>query len=126
MELEIINKRFAVCKVKSINNISLDDEYVFIGKTDEEISIVCEELSIPKNYTECDKGWYAFKIKGTLDFSLVGILAKISTILAESNISIFAISTYNTDYILIKEENFQNAIVTMEKNNYKITNSLKD
>ncbi len=73
MELEIINKRFAVCKVKSISNINLNDEYVFIGKTAEEISVVCEETSIPQNYIECDNGWQVLKIKGTLDFSLVGI-----------------------------------------------------
>lgn len=122
MELEIINKRFAVCKIKSINNIDFNDDYVFIAKTTEEISIVCEESSTPQDYTECNKGWQAFKISGTLDFSLVGILAKISTLLAENNISIFAISTYNTDYILIKSENFEKATNVLKKGKYKILN----
>lgn len=120
MELEILNKRFAVCKIKSINNINLDDDYVFIGKTTEEISLVCDEESIPRDCLEQDKGWQAFKIKGTLDFSLIGILAKISTILADNGISIFAISTYNTDYILTKEENFEKAISILKKRNYKV------
>ncbi|WP_280646051.1 MULTISPECIES: ACT domain-containing protein [unclassified Dysgonomonas] len=121
MELEILNKKFAVCKLQGTENINLKDEYFFIGKTNEEISLVCEESSIPSDRIECEKGWKAFKIKGTLDFSLVGILAKIATLLAENNISIFAISTYNTDYILVKKENFQNAITALKKN-YKIIN----
>jgi len=121
MELEVINRRFAVCKLESIESIKLNDEYFFIGKTTEEISLVCDEASIPNNCIEQDKGWQAFKIKGTLDFSLVGILAKISTILADNSISIFAISTYNTDYILIKEENFEKAISILKEKNYKVS-----
>lgn len=120
MELEIINKEFVVCKLRKIENINFNDEYFFIGKTNEEISLVCEESSMPSEHIEVEKGWQAFKIKGTLDFSLVGILAKITTLLAENNISVFAISTYNTDYILIKKEKFQEAISIMRKNNYKI------
>ncbi|MDU1905408.1 MAG: ACT domain-containing protein [Dysgonomonas sp.] len=126
IELEIINKKFAVCKLQKIENINFNDEYLFIGKTSDEISLVCEESSIPWDYIEKEEGWQAFKIEGTLDFSLVGILAKISTLLAENNISIFAISTYNTDYILIKKENFQNAITIMSNNYYKIINLIED
>ncbi len=126
IELEIINKKFAVCKLQKIENINFNDEYLFIGKTSDEISLVCEESSIPSDYIEKEEGWQAFKIEGTLDFSLVGILAKISTLLAENNISIFAISTYNTDYILIKKENFQNAITIMSNNYYKIINLIED
>ncbi len=123
IELEIIDKEFVVCKLQNIESINLNDEYLFIGKTNEEISLVCEESSLPSDYIEKEQGWQAFKIKGTLDFSLVGILARISTLLAENNISIFAISTYNTDYILIKKESFRHAITIMENNNYKIINS---
>lgn len=123
MELEILNKEFAVCKLQGVENINLNDEYCFIGKTDEEISLVCEESSIPSDCIECEKGWKAFKIKGTLDFALMGILAKIATLLAENNISIFAISTYNTDYILVKKDSFRNAITVMKENNYKVINS---
>ena len=65
---------------------------------------------MPKNVIECDDGWKAFRIQGVLDFSLIGILSKISTLLAENEIGIFAVSTYNTDYILTKEENFEKSI----------------
>lgn len=60
--------------------------------------------------TCCDDGWKAFRIQGILDFSLIGILAKIATVLADNGISIFAVSTYNTDYVLIKKENYQKAL----------------
>ena len=60
--------------------------------------------------TCCDDGWKAFRIQGVLDFSLIGILAKIATVLADNGISIFVVSTYNTDYVLIKKENYQKAL----------------
>jgi hypothetical protein len=121
MELKIINKQFAVCKVKGVENIRFDDEFCFFGKTDEEMSLVCEETSVPSDCIECEKGWKAFRLQGILDFSLVGILSKISVILAENNISIFAISTYNTDYILVKIEDFENTMDVLQKRNYKIS-----
>ena len=60
--------------------------------------------------TCCDDSWKAFRIQGVLDFPLIGILAKIATVLADNGISIFAVSTYNTDYVLIKKENYQKAL----------------
>lgn len=120
MELKIIDRDFAVCKTKSIKDVNFDDEFFFIGKTDEEISLVCEEQSVPDEYIECEKGWRAFKVQGVLDFSLVGILSKISSALANNRISIFAISTYNTDYILVKKEDFEMAIKVLQGENYTI------
>lgn len=70
--------------------------------------------------TCCDDGWKAFRIQGVLDFSLIGILAKIATVLADNGISIFAVSTYNTDYVLIKKENYQKALDILQTTGYKI------
>ena len=120
MELKIINESFAVCKVEDLSKVNLKDEFCFIGKTDEELSVVCSSESVPENATDCDKGWKAFRIQGILDFSLIGILSKISGILADNKIGIFAVSTYNTDYILTKEENFDNAIKVLSENGYII------
>jgi len=120
MELEIIDKSFAVCKLRDMSGIDLNDEILFMAKTDEEISLVCEETSIPADYIECERGWKGFRITGTLDFALVGILAKISSVLAENNISIFAISTFNTDYILVKIELFRKAIDHLKSKGYVI------
>ena len=110
MELKVINKDFTVCKVNDYTGIDLTAEYVFIGKTDEECSLVCETSLTPDNTIEREDGWRAFRIEGVLDFSLIGILSKISACLAENGIGIFAVSTFNTDYILTKTENFEKAL----------------
>ncbi|SHL97561.1 hypothetical protein SAMN02746066_00327 [Anaerosporobacter mobilis DSM 15930] len=120
MEIKIIEQEFSVCKVKDFSEVDLSDEYCFLSKTDEELSLVCSTKSVPDNIVECDNGWSAFRIQGILDFSLIGILSKISTLLAENRIGIFAISTYNTDYILTKEENFNSAIAILRDNGYEI------
>lgn len=120
MDIKIINKNFSICKVENLSEVDYSDEFCFVGKTDEELSLVCSTNLVPKNVIECDNGWKAFRIEGVLDFSLIGILSKISTLLAENEIGIFAVSTYNTDYILIKEENFQKSIKVLEKNGYII------
>lgn len=120
MELKKIPHRLSVCKVKDISDIDMDAEIYFIGKTDEELSLVCITENTPSKTIERDDGWRGFRIQGTLDFSLVGILAKISGILADHKISIFAVSTYNTDYILVKEENFDRALSILEAEGYSI------
>ena len=94
--------------------------FFFVGRTDEEISLVCRTVDVPPNTIERSDGWRAFRIKGTLDFSLVGILARISSILAESRIGIFAVSTYNTDYILVREADFGSALSALEARGYEI------
>lgn len=98
MEIKRIEQDFTVCQVKDYSLVNLDSEYSFIEKTDEEKSLVCITSEVPKNTIQRDDGWKAFRIQGVLDFSLIGILAKIATILADNGISIFAVSTYNTEY----------------------------
>ena len=120
MELKIIDNDFSICKVEDLSQIDYSDEFWFVSKTDEEISLVCNTKFIPENAIQCDKGWKGFRIEGVLDFSLIGILSKISTLLAENKIGIFVVSTYNTDYILTKEENFDKSIKVLEGNGYII------
>ena len=121
MEIEILKQKFAVCKIKDSREINFEDDFLFVGKTDEELSVVCVEEKVYKSAYAGDKGWKALRIKEILDFSLVGILYKISKILAENNIGIFAVSTYNTDYILVKEENINKASEKLDENGYKIS-----
>lgn len=98
----------------------MEDRYCFTGKTDEENSLVCMTECVPENVTEQDDGWKAFRIQGVLDFSLIGILSKISSILALNEIGIFAASTFNTDYIFVKQENFEKALKTLSEEGYQI------
>ena len=76
MNLKILSNNFSICKIKNLNDINYEDEFVFIGKTDEELSLVCSTKYVPKEYIECDNNWKGFRIEGVLDFSLIGILAK--------------------------------------------------
>ena len=118
--LESLQPRFSVCKVKDYSGVDLTKPFCFTGTTDEENSLVCPESLVPENTIERDDGWKSFRIIGQLDFSLIGILARISKILAETGIGIFAISTYNTDYILTKEENFKKAMKVLKNAGYEV------
>jgi len=120
MKIEKVAADLSVCKVENYSEVDLSQEYCFIGKTDEENSLVCLTENVPKNVAVRDDGWKAFRVQGTLDFSLIGILSKISTILADSKIGIFAISTYNTDYILVKAENYNDALSVLTNAGYHI------
>lgn len=120
MEFKIIEQDFSICKVKDLSQVDYTDKFYFIGKTDEELSLVCSSNLVPENAIEWDDGWKAFRIQEVLNFSLIGILSEISTLLANNNVSIFAVSTYNTDYIFTKEENFEKSIKILEKNRYVI------
>ena len=120
MELLRIPYDLTVCKVKSTADIDLNKSFYFIGKTDEEISLVCKTEDTPLNTTDRDDEWKAFRIQGVLDFSLIGILAKLSSVLAENKIGIFAVSTYNTDYILVKKENFDRAMQVLGAAGYTV------
>lgn len=121
MELKVIDQPLSVCKISDISMADLSSDIYFIGKTDEEISLVCSSGSVPAETLEREDGWRAFRIAGMLDFSLVGILSKISGILADNKIGIFAVSTYNTDYILVKEENFDSALALLADAGYSIS-----
>ena len=120
MELKRLPYNLTVCKLSDIADLDLNTDFYFIGKTDEEISLVCKTEHTPATATERDEGWKAFRIEGILDFSLIGILSKLSAILAENKIAIFAVSTYNTDYILVKEENFTKSMNILSDAGYTV------
>lgn len=120
MKLKRIGAAFSVCKLADASQAKTDAGFFFLSRTDEEISLVCETAAVPESVLAREDGWRALRIEGTLDFSLIGILARISSILAENGVGIFAISTYNTDYILTKEENFPRALAALENAGYEL------
>jgi hypothetical protein len=120
MELKVMPYDLTVCKVGSKEDLDLGKEFYFIGKTDEELSLVCRTEDTPAGTTDRDDGWKGFRIQGILDFSLIGILSKLSGILADNKIGIFAVSTFNTDYILVKKENFERAMNVLASAGYSI------
>ncbi len=120
MELKKLDYALTVCKVASESDIDLNKDFYFFGKTDEEYSLVCITENTPANTLKRDDGWKGFRIQGKLDFSMIGILSRLAGILADNKIGIFAVSTFNTDYILVKEENFDRALEALASSGYDI------
>jgi hypothetical protein len=112
LKLSLLQEKIAVCCASCDTKIDekiWKDDFISITKTTDELSIVCFETSIPDN-VKAEKNWRAFKVEGPLDFSLTGILASLANPLAEAKISIFAISTYDTDYLLVKNPKLKESI----------------
>ncbi|MBI5715962.1 MAG: ACT domain-containing protein, partial [Chloroflexi bacterium] len=86
-----------------------------VTRTTDELSITCPEADVPRDVAKCERGWRAFKLHGPFDFGLTGILASVLNPLAEAGVGIFALSTFDTDYVLVKEENVEKAIEALRK-----------
>lgn len=120
MTIEVVGGPLSVCQVRTLDAELLMKPMTFTACTDEEISLVCPTECVPADTVRREDGWRAFRIQGALDFSLIGILARISALLAEAGVGIFAVSTYNTDYILTKEEQFSRALDALEAGGCRI------
>ena len=118
--LETLDNRFSICQIEDFARVDICRPFCFTAATDSERSLLCPEQYVPDNIIKWDDGWKGFRIIGQLDFSLIGILSRISGILADAQIGIFAVSTFDTDYVFTKEENFRNALKALEKAGYEI------
>ena len=119
-ELRKLAGDFTVCKVENLEQVDLTREFVFLSKTDDEISLLCESEFVPQNVITLEAGWKGLKISGMLDFEMVGVISRISGLLAEAGISVFVVSTYNTDYIFVKAENFDESARVLVCNGYEV------
>ena len=120
--LELLDKKYSVYKFDTsyqIDNKIFNNDFVSVTKTKNEISVVAI-TGLFEHFIRKEDNWKILKIDGMLDFTLIGIISKISTILANNGISVFVISTYNTDYIMVKEDKLEETIKVLEKNKYKI------
>ena len=118
--LEPLTERFTVCQLSGFEKIDLTRPFCFAAVTDEEYSLVSRTEDVPDNPIAREDGWRCFRIAGTLDFSLTGILAGIADILAEHSIGLFAVSTFNTDYIFVKDADFQSALELLGQAGYPV------
>jgi len=122
LTMKLLEEKYGVCrldKTESIPEWSKNSNFFSITRTEDELSIVCSQDSIPDDI-KCEKDWRILKVQGPLDFSLIGILASISRVLAQKGISIFAVSTYDTDYILVKNRDIDNAIKSLVNEGYEV------
>ena len=120
MILKRLEENLTVCRLKNLWCFQADTPFFFLARTDEEISLVCRTEDVPAETAAREDGWRAFRIQGILDFSLTGILSELSAVLAGRGIGIFAVSTYNTDYILVKAENLDRAMSALAAEGYDI------
>lgn len=120
MILKRIPYDFSVCQVPDFTPEMLGLPFCFLARTDEENSLVCPTAAVPADVLAREDGWQALRIEGVLDFSLVGILAPIASLLAERRIPIFAVSTYNTDYVLVKAARMAEAIEALCSAGYTV------
>ena len=117
LTLSILPLSLAVVRLDPSATIPLwatEGHFFSITKTKEELSIVCKETALPV-HAKAEKDWKAIKVEGPLDFSMTGVLASLALPLAEAKVSIFAISTYDTDYILVKSKNLERAVEVLSR-----------
>ncbi len=122
LTLEVLHDEFAICRLAvdaPVPNWTWAGELTSITSTDDELSLVCAADSVPAEITHT-AGWRALKVRGPLEFSLIGILAGLSTVLADAGISIFAISTYDTDYILVHGDQLELALDRLKAAGYGV------
>jgi uncharacterized protein len=114
LTIKVFDQILGVCRLDKSAEVPdwAKGDFLSVTRTCDELSIVCCQKNIPE-HVKCERGWRYFMIDATLDFSLVGILASLSGTLARQGISIFAISTYDTDYILVKEQDLDRAVETL-------------
>ena len=111
LTISILPESLAICQFPKntlIPHYVSASIFFSITQTEDELSIVCDQSVVPANVKKVED-WRAFKVEGPLDFSQVGILSSLATPLAENQIPIFAISTYDTDYLLVQSKHFGEA-----------------
>lgn len=121
MKLSILPERFTVCKLPEGERMP-QEKWCFTGITHRERSLVCPTAIVPAHTLAREDGWRGFYVdEGTLDFSLIGILAEISRVLAQAKVGIFVVSTFDTDYIFVKEQQLDKAILSLSEAGYEIS-----
>jgi hypothetical protein len=126
LTLIILSDTFAICRLNPAEDVpdwAMIGEFVSITHTADELSIVCAEEHVPSD-VKADRGWRALKVEGPLDLALTGILASLANPLAEAQINIFAISTFDTDYLLVKGYNVARACDVLRQAGHVVVTSL--
>ena len=118
--LELLSEAFSVCKLADVSHASRLKPPYFFSHTDSEISLVCETAAAQENYVSREDGWRAMRVRGMLEFSLIGILAGLTSTLAKASVPVFAVSTYDTDYLLIKQTALERAKHALSAAGYTI------
>lgn len=120
LKMAVMPGEYAIHRFGATDTVPTDiltGSFFSICRTDEELSIVCAD-AIALDSPRCDTGWSCIKVIGPLEFSMTGILAHLAGLLAQAGISIFAVSTYDTDYILVKTGQLKPAVAALKAGGY--------
>ena len=120
MTVEVLPQALSVCKVSQASQIDLSRPLCFAGITDGELSLVCETDRVPSAPLAREDGWRAFRVAGPMAFTLVGVLARLTGTLAAAGIPLFAVSTFDTDYVLVKADRLSDALCALEKDGHDV------
>jgi hypothetical protein len=121
-ELRLLSGRYAICRLAAdaaIPDWATGGDFSSVTRTSDELSVVCAEAEAPED-VKCERGWRILQVAGPLEFSLTGVLAAIAAPLASAEVSIFAISTFDTDYVLVKEENLAKAAEALRAAGHRV------
>ena len=121
LTLSLLSDTFAICRLgpeADIPSWALAGDFFSVTRTKEELSLVCPQEMVPEG-THCKKDFRSIKVEGPLDFALVGLLASLTEALAQEEISILAISTFDTDYLLVKEAQVDRAVQKLSQAGYR-------
>ena len=114
--------RYAVCRLApdaAVPAWAEGEGFTSVTRTAAELSIVCPDERVPERVRRED-GWCLLEVHGPLDFALTGVLASLTTPLAEASISIFALSTFDTDYLLVRQTVFDRAVATLRTAGHRV------
>lgn len=117
LDLCVLEGQYAICQLEASAPIpawTMGEGFVSISRSEEELSIVCYQNRVPPEI-KAERGWRCICLVGPFDFGLTGILASVLLPLAEAQVGIFAVSTYNTDYVLVKARDLDRAMAALEQ-----------
>jgi hypothetical protein len=123
LSLTLLQSKLAVCQLAAAAKIpdwAYTGQFSAIVKTQEELSLVCEQNLVPAQI-KAERNWRAFKVQGPLEFTQVGVLAALAQPLAKAGVSIFAISTFDTDYVLVKEQSLDQAVRVLRQSGFTVS-----
>ncbi len=123
LNLSLLEEIYGICTLPATAPIpewALKESLVSITRTKKELTIVYRQDMIPSK-CQCDLNWRCFRVDGTFDLNQIGVISSISAPLAQNGISIYVISTYDTDYFLVQQENLEQTISVLSDSGHSIT-----
>jgi hypothetical protein len=123
LTLLVVDGTFAVCRLTGGSPIppwAIGERLFSLTRTADDLSIICDQDAVPEGI-RCERGWRCLRVAGTMPFAVVGVLASLSAPLADAGISVFAISTFDTDYLLVKETDFEKSIGALQRAGHSMT-----